>query len=128
MKKINRMKLYIGISNMLMISVVAARTMSLFWFIILIVSVFLIVVVVPWCRHHENMWLFVLTAIGSVPINLSLTHCIIDSSILKNSFPVLVRVVTSVEIYLLLLGIEEIVIGVLGRIIWKKQKAMDKIV
>lgn len=128
MKKINRMKLYIGISNMLMISVVAARTMTLFWFIILIVSVFLIVVVVPLCRHHENMWLFVLTAIGSVPINLSLTHCIIDSGILKNRFPVLVRVVTSVEIYLLLLGIEEIVIGVFGRMIWKKQKAMNKIV
>ena len=128
MRKVNGAKLYIGVSNMLMISGVAARTMSLFWFVVLIASVLFIVGVVPWCRQHENMWLFVLTAIGSVPINISLTHYIIDIGIFETGFPILGMVVTSIEIYLLLLGIEEIVIGVLGRMIWKKQKTMDEVV
>ena len=74
------------------------------------------------------MWLFVLTAIGSVPINISLTRYIIDIGIFETGFPILGLVVTSIEIYLLLLGLEEIIIGVLGRMIWKKQKAMDEVV
>lgn len=128
MKKVNRAKLYLGVSNMLMISGIAARTMSLFWFVVLIVSILFIVAVVPWCRLHENMWLFVLTAIGSVPINITLTRYIIDMGILETGFPVLGVLVTSLEIYLLLLGIEEIIIGVLGRMIWKRQKTMDEVV
>ena len=128
MRKINGMKLYLGISNMLMISGIAARTMSAFWFAVLIVSALFIVGAVPWRRQHENMWLFVLTAIGSVPINISLTRYIIDLGIFETGFPVLGVVVTSVEIYLLLLGIEEIIIGVLGRMIWKKQKTMDEVI
>lgn len=128
MKKVNRAKLYLGVSNMLMISGIAARTMSLFWFVVLIVSILFIVAVVPWCRQHENMWLFVLTAIGSVPINITLTRYIIDMEIFETGFPVLGVLVTSLEIYLLLLGIEEIIIGVLGRMIWKRQKTMDEVV
>lgn len=128
MKKVNRAKLYLGVSNMLMISRIVARTMSLFWFVVLIVSILFIVAVVPWCRQHENMWLFVLTAIGSVPINITLTRYIIDMGILETGFPVLGVLVTSLEIYLLLLGIEEIIIGVLGRMIWKRQKTMDEVV
>lgn len=128
MKKINRAKLYLGVSNMLMISGIAARTMSLFWLVVLIVSLLFIVAVIPWCRQHENMWLFVLTAIGSVPINITLTRYVIDMGILETGFPVLGVLVTSLEIYLFLLGIEEIIIGVLGRMIWKRQKTMDEVV
>lgn len=128
MKKVNRAKLYLGASNMLMISGIAARTRSLFWLVVLIVSILFIVAVVPWCRHHENMWLFVLTAIGSVPINITLTRYIIDMDIFETGFPVLGVLVTSLEIYLLLLGTEEIIIGVLGRMIWKRQKTMDEVV
>lgn len=128
MKKVNRAKLYLGVSNMLMISGIAARTMSLFWLLALIVSVLFIVAVIPWCRQHENMWLFVLTAIGSVPINITLTRYIIDMDIFETGFPVLGVLVTSLEVYLLLLGIEEIIIGVLGRMIWKRQKTMDEVV
>ena len=128
MRKVNGAKLYMGVSNMLMISEVAAKTMSLFWSVVLILSVLFIVGVVPGCRQHENMWLFVLTAIGSMPINISLTQYIIDFGIFETGFPVLGIVVTSVEIYLLLLGVEEIVIGVLGRMIWKKQKAIEEVI
>lgn len=128
MKKVNRAKLYLGVSNMLMISGIAARTMSLFWLVVLIVSLLFIVAVIPWCRQHENMWLFVLTAIGSVPINITLTRYVIDMGILETGFPVLGVLVTSLEIYLILLGIEEIIIGVLGRMIWKRQKTMDEVV
>lgn len=128
MRKIHGTKLYLGLSNMMMISGIAARTMSLFWFVVLIVSVLFIVEVVPWCRQYENMWLFVLTAIGSVPINISMTRYIIDWGIFETGFPIFGVVVTSIEIYLLILGIEEIVIGVLGRIIWKKQKTMDEVI
>ena len=128
MKKVNRAKLYLGVSNMLMISGIAARTMSLFWIVVLIVSLLFIVAVIPWCRQHENMWLFVLTAIGSVPINITLTRYVIDMGILETGFPVLGVLVTSLEIYLFLLGIEEIIIRVLGRMIWKRQKTMDEVV
>lgn len=128
MRKVNRIKLYLGVSNMLMISGIVAKTMSLFWLIILIVSVLFIVAVVPWCRQYENMWLFVLTAIGSVPINITLTHYILDIGIFETDFPVVGVLITSLEIYLLLLGIEEIIIGVLGRMIWKRQKTMDEVV
>lgn len=128
MRKINRAKLYLGVSNMLMISGTAARTMSLHWFILSIMSVLFIVAVVPWCRQHENMWLFVLTAIASVPINITLTRYTIDIGIFETGFPFLGKLITSLEIFLLLLGIEEIIVGVLGRMIWKRQKNMDEVV
>ena len=128
MRKVNGVKLYIGVGIMLMISVIAARTMSLFWFVVLITSVLFIVGGVSWCKEHENIWLFLLTAIGSVPINISLTRNIIVLGIFETGFPILGTVVTSIEIYLLLLGLEEIIIGVLGRMIWKKQKAMAEVV
>ena len=113
---------------MLMISGMAAQTMSLFWVGVLIGAVFFIVGGVPWCRQHENMWLFVLTAIGSVPINITLTHDIIDMGILETGFPIFGVVVTSVEVYLLLLGMQELAIGVLGRMLWKKQRTMDEVI
>lgn len=127
MKKVNNAKLIIGVSSVLLLSGVVAKTMSLFWIAIWIIAMMVMVGTVPYCRWYESMWLFVLTAIGSVPINIVLTCKVIDSGLFDGSFTLLGNIVAWVEIYFLLLAIEEIGIGILGRIFWKKQKMMHEV-
>lgn len=126
MKRINRMKLYIGVSNILMISETVDRTLSLMWLIIGVITILFVVGIVPDCRKYENIWLFILTAIGTIPINISITRRMISLGLFDSGIPVVGVVIASIEIYLLLLTIEELFIGVIGRVIWKQQKCLDE--
>ena len=90
--------------------------------IISVVLLFMIVKVLPMCRGYESLWLFVLTVIGSIPINARLVVETLDMGLFYSGVPVIVAVMTAVEFYLCALAVEEIVIGVLGRILWKKQR------
>ena len=127
MKLVNNIKLILGLSSVLLLSCVAAKTLSFFWIAMWIIAMMIVVGTVSYCRWYESMWLFVLTAVGSVPINIVLVCNIVDSGIFDSGFALLGNIVTWIEVYLLLLAIEEITIGILGRIFWKKQKMIHEV-
>lgn len=127
MKKADRVKLVIGISCMLLISVVAAYTMHWLFMIMWIVPMLFVVHKVSCCKWYESMWVFVLTALGSIPINISLTCRVMATGLLDSGFAFIGDFFMWAQTYLLLLSYEEIIIGLLARCIWKKQKTMEEV-
>lgn len=122
MKKRKTFALLAGTGCLLIATGMLAWCFSLMWLIISVVLLFAIVKVLPMCRGYESLWLFVLTAIGSVPINARLAVETLEMGLFYSGIPVIGAVITVVEVYLCVLAVEEIVIGVLGRILWKKQR------
>lgn len=122
MKKRKTFALLAGTGCLLIATGMLAWCFSLMWLIISVVLLFAIVKVLPMCSGYESLWLFVLTAIGSVPINARLAVETLEMGLFYSGIPVIGAVITVVEVYLCVLAVEEIVIGVLGRILWKKQR------
>lgn len=122
MKKGMTLSLLAGTGCLLIATGMLAWHFSVMRLIISVVLLFMIVKVLPMCRGYESLWLFVLTVIGSIPINARLVVETLDMGLFYSGVPVIGAVMTAVEVYLCALAVEEIVIGVLGRILWKKQR------
>lgn len=80
----------------------------------------LFVWLVPICKHKENLWMFILLAIGSVPVNILMIYNSIFLGLLADS-SLLLKVLWGVLSYCVVFSIEEIVFGVITRAIWRKQ-------
>lgn len=120
MKKAKNLILYIGIIALVVIAKIAAYKLSGFWIGMNIVSVFVVTAIVPHCRQHENMWLLIFTTIASIPINVLVTkefYFAFDSGV-----PIIGTICSVIQVYLILWTIEQLVIGLVGRFIWRKQK------
>lgn len=85
-----------------------------------IVIMFVVVAVTPICRRYESIWIFLLTLVLTVPVNIGITKSVIEMGILELEFP-LGRLINVIEIYLPLLAMEELMLGILGRMIWPRQ-------
>lgn len=83
--------------------------------------IFLLVSVVPFCARRENLYVFILTAFVSIPANYFL---LTEYAFWMNIFGAnrgLLYVLCMIEQILVLSSIEEIIMGFLARILWKKQ-------
>lgn len=94
------------------------------WLIIpCIISLFLLVALVPPCRKRENLWMFVGLVPASAPINFVLSGYysteFMDTS---STFPQLLWFILSFSV---LLSVEEIVFGIITRLIWKNQYRLN---
>lgn len=94
-------------------------------YLLMVLSIFAIFFAISVCRsckNHESLWLFVLAGAALIPANirLSLYACDYfgylwsDASIMKFIYIPLA--------FSMLLCIEEIILGVIGRIVWKEQE------
>ena len=84
---------------------------------------FVLVGTLPFCRKHENLWMFVLTAFCSIPVNwFLLTNFEIWKNVLYSGGEscILTKIVI-VEYMMVLTGVEEIILGLLTRMLWRKQ-------
>lgn len=93
---------------------------SVFLLILECIFLFLFVWLVPMCKHRENLWMFILVAIASTPINMFLIFSFICSGWFEESV-VLIKVLCIFLLYCVVFSIEEIVFGTVTRLIWKKQ-------
>lgn len=88
-----------------------------------IVSIFILVAVLPFCKGRENLWLFILCAICSIPINIFLLiefpqwRYILYSGAEKS----ITYYISLMEIALIGTGVEEVIIALIGRRFWKRQ-------
>ena len=86
------------------------------------ISMFLIVWRVPVCKRHENLWIFILTAISAVPANwLLLTRFPVLEYYLSANSNVILSKLSILENILTFMGVEQIVFGLIARFIWRKQ-------
>lgn len=102
------------------LSIYASIKGSLILIIVTIASVFLSVSVVPVCRKRESLWMFVFIAIVGFPINVYvISYWLMAFKIYLDIL--IIEILLAGLCYCLLLSIEEIVIGLLTRLIWQKQ-------
>lgn len=80
---------------------------------------FLFVWLVPICKHKENLWMFILVAIASIPLNIKMCNMAFVG--LLAEMPILVKFLWVVLLYCILFSVEEIVFGFVTRVIWRKQ-------
>lgn len=123
MKKHNKSVLGIFTVIPLGYSLISAHIRSLWLAAATIILVFILVGVLPFCHRRENLWLFVMTAIVSVPINWFLLReyeLWMLFSPAKNTSG-WVYYMSLAEYVLVLSSFEEILSGMIGRIIWPKQ-------
>lgn len=123
MKKTDGIKIFIGIGSLFIFSFVTTKFISLPLVVINIIALYVFVGVVPICRKHENVWLFLLTFFQSMPINIKLTGIAMSSVFQKTmGFQ---KIIMAIEVYMALLALEEIVIGVAGRLLWRRQCCIE---
>lgn len=89
--------------------------------VISLVSIFLCISVCSVCRKHESLWLFVLSGIATIPANIQISFIVSEyfSYLWGDAF--VFKLIYFPLAYSILLSVEEILLGIVGRMIWKKQ-------
>lgn len=111
--------LLIGVGSLLSVTYRTALHFTLFRMIMSMLVLFGLVKIIPMSRGYEGLWVFLLTAIGSIPLNIKLIAYLLDTWFAFGNSAIVI--LTAIELYLCILAVEEIIIGVIGRIIWKRQ-------
>ena len=95
--------------------------------VISIVAVFLCIGVCRVCRNHESLWLFVLSGIATIPANIQISLIATEYFSYLWGDALVFKVVYFPLAYSILLSIEEILLGIVGRVIWKKQESVWRV-
>lgn len=91
--------------------------------IIAVISIFLVVKIVPFCHKRESIWLFIVCAYSFLPINFVLAGQIIMN--LGEKISEMIYWLRYVEYILILASIEEVLMGFIGRLLWRRQYKLD---
>lgn len=108
-----------------LLAVTSAHYKSIWLVFATVILMFIMVAMLPFTHKRENLWLFILCAICSIPINL----------FLLNEYPVwkeylfsgksgLLNTLSLIEMTLICTGVEEVIVALVGRKIWKRQYAL----
>ncbi len=85
------------------------------------VVMFLFVAAAPICRECESTWIYVLTMILSIMPNIKIAIYVLGrttSDVFQMSGP---HIFYTVVFYIALLQVEEVIMGILSRILWRRQ-------
>ena len=78
----------------------------------------------PYSRKYENMWMFVLVVYASIPVNVTLINLISD--LCFEETPIyLVILFRYAGLFLMILSMEELILGIVTRVIWKEQREIS---
>jgi len=122
MFRINKGVLTLAIPAVL--SLITVLKHSVVLLVLLIISHFIIIKFVPVFKGKENVWMFVFVAISSIPINFYIMLLLNKWDLLFTSFFAL-GVLRCILYYLVLFSMEEIIMGITTRVIWRKQYKLD---
>lgn len=95
----------------------ASTRSSIPLYILCILSLLYFIRVIPCCRKRENLWMFFLVFIFSVPVNISIVRTLPIRVWYYDIFIVFLS-------YMVLLTAEEIILGYITRLIWPMQHKM----
>ncbi len=85
-----------------------------------VISLFVIVGTVPLFRRRENLYMFIFVAIAGVPINIWLSYWLVSEGLVSAGF-VIGDILWGLLLCCVFLSVEEILFGVVTRMIWKRQ-------
>ncbi len=72
----------------------------------------------PICRNRENLWMFFLATITTIPFNLFLVNIVVD---FLYSHSLILSIFKGACIYLVLLSIEQLAFGIITRFFYRQQ-------
>lgn len=101
-------------------SIVGAIKHSTVPIILLPVTLLIAVALTPWAKKRENTWMFLLVAVSGIPVNVVLIRWLFELPIFESHF-FLLTLFRGVALYIMLLSAEELILGVVTRMIWKNQ-------
>ncbi len=102
------------------LSIVGAIRHSPILIVLMPIALLISVALTPWARKRENICMFLLVAVSGVPVNIIVIRWLLGLSFFETHFFVL-AFFRSVALYLMLLSMEELILGVVTRMIWKNQ-------
>lgn len=91
------------------------------WEYVLIIAatILLLVKIMPFTKSYENIWVFLFTFTAFIPMNIKLADFIQRIVFEWTGF---LRGIWCVILWFVLISVEEIVMGLIARLIWRKQK------
>lgn len=75
----------------------------------------------PFCRKRESLWLFVVGIYALLPINHLIVKEVLVYIVSETSLRWLVYPLTYLECFLILISVEEVLLGLVGRLLWRRQ-------
>lgn len=102
------------------LSLSAALMRSLLLGALAVLSLFLAVRLLPACRHRENLWMFLLAALAGIPINLTASAVLLRTFFSSQEWGI-ARFLWGILLYAILFSTEQIILGVITRLLWKAQ-------
>lgn len=87
-----------------------------------ILAIFFAIGISKSCKNHESIWLFILVGASLIPTNIWFSLCISNYIVCLCGFFTIMKFFYIPLIFSILFCVEEIIFGVIGRIIWKEQK------
>lgn len=118
-KTINKIQLAVGVlPAVLSVSFLVNQSWTTLLFCIL--SLFTIIGIVPIFKKRESLYMFVLVGIAGLPINIRLTYWLVSEEFISSGF-LIGDILWGALLCCMFFSVEEIVFGVITRMIWKKQ-------
>lgn len=111
---------YALIAVPIVLAIIAASKASIILSILSILLIVIDIAILPICKNNENVWTFFMIALTVTPINIKIIIHFIQGNV--NLF---IGIVIGLLLYFIMLSIEEIIAGVIVRIIWPKQYDFD---
>lgn len=106
------------------VSMIAVNNRSILLGILAVVVMYLAVVLLPCAKGHESVWIFCLSTFASIPLNVKVIGLLMRSSLLESDYMIL-QVMRYALIYVILFCVEEVLLGYVARIIWRRQKIVS---
>lgn len=85
----------------------------------------LVVAFVPFCNKNESVWIALTLAITMLPINFYLTARYEIWSLISTSETLFSMILSTFTVAIVLLGIEEVLVGVIGSLVYQNQEVMN---
>lgn len=89
--------------------------------VISLIAIYFCISICSLCRKHENLWLFVLTGIAIIPANIEISMIACGYFFCPWGDAFVFKLCIFPLAYSILFSIEEILLGIIGRLIWKYQ-------
>ncbi len=116
---------FLAVAALLALSVAAAMTRSLPLYLLLALSVPAAIKSVPAFKGRESLALFIVVTVVGLPINLAAVCALMERFIEDPDTPLLTQVLWGTVLCSCAASIENIVIGVVGRLLWPKQVEIE---
>lgn len=104
----------------LMFSVAFVFYQSVLLTVLMIISSFVIVGTVPIFKKTQNIWMFLIVSVTVIPVN-SYMICAIFSLGSLEDYNLFNKILYGAMLYCVFFSVEEILFGVITRLIWRNQ-------